>query len=146
MKTVITSTEYSYRADQEASIMTAVAADSADDLLGVRETARRLGVHENTVRNWEASGLLTAVRLPTGSRWRRFLAADVARLQHLNEDGRLEQARATHVGLTRQELGDLLAVARMYLDAFAASNPESPGHRQLYQNVTDIVRRYGGEE
>ncbi len=30
----------------------------------VRETARRLGVDENTVRNWEKRGLLRAIRLP----------------------------------------------------------------------------------
>lgn len=49
------------------------------DLLNVRDTARRLGVHENTVRNWERRGLLRAVRLP-GSGFRRFDAADVDRL------------------------------------------------------------------
>lgn len=37
-------------------------------LLSVRETARRLGVHENTVRRWADRGILDAVRLPTGVR------------------------------------------------------------------------------
>jgi hypothetical protein len=50
------------------------------ELLNVRDTARALGVHENTVRNWEERGLLRAVRLP-GSGFRRFAAADVARLR-----------------------------------------------------------------
>jgi excisionase family DNA binding protein len=49
------------------------------ELLNVRDTARALGVHENTVRNWEERGLLRAVRLP-GSGFRRFAAADVERL------------------------------------------------------------------
>lgn len=40
-------------------------------LLSVRETARLLGVHENTVRNWEKRGVLRAARLP-GSDYRRF--------------------------------------------------------------------------
>jgi len=31
-------------------------------MLSVRETARRLGVHENTVRNWQKRGLIRAVR------------------------------------------------------------------------------------
>lgn len=53
----------------------------AEHRLSVRETARRLGVHENTVRNWEERGLLRAVRLP-GSGYRRFDPTDVARLQH----------------------------------------------------------------
>ena len=47
-------------------------------LLGVREAARRLGVHENTLRRWEKSGLIRAVKLPTGVR--RFRAEDVERL------------------------------------------------------------------
>src|SRR6266508_2305534 len=50
------------------------------ELLNVRDTARALGVHENTVRNWEERGILRAVRLP-GSGYRRFSAADVDRLR-----------------------------------------------------------------
>lgn len=42
-------------------------------LLSVRATADLLGVHENTVLNWEERGLLQAVRLP-GSGFRRFPA------------------------------------------------------------------------
>lgn len=44
-------------------------------LMQVRQTARALGVHENTVRRWEERGLLQAVRLPSGVR--RFRAEDV---------------------------------------------------------------------
>ncbi len=47
--------------------------------LNVRETAEWLGVHENTIRNWEKRGLLHAVRLP-GSGFRRFDAAEVDRM------------------------------------------------------------------
>lgn len=50
------------------------------ELLNVRDTARRLGVHENTVRNWERAGVLRAVRLP-GSGYRRFALADVERMR-----------------------------------------------------------------
>jgi hypothetical protein len=50
------------------------------ELLNVRDTARALGVHENTVRNWEARGLLRAVHLP-GSGFRRFAVDDVERLR-----------------------------------------------------------------
>lgn len=50
-----------------------------NDLLNVRETARRLGVHENTVRNWARQGILPEARVP-GSRFHRFQAADVERL------------------------------------------------------------------
>jgi excisionase family DNA binding protein len=50
------------------------------ELLNVRDTARVLGVHENTVRNWEERGILRAVRLP-GSGYRRFSVQDVERLR-----------------------------------------------------------------
>ena len=50
------------------------------ELLNVRDTARLLGVHENTIRNWQSRGVLRAVRLP-GSGYRRFSAADVERLR-----------------------------------------------------------------
>lgn len=46
------------------------------EMLNVRETAARLGVHENTVRNLEERGLLPATRLP-GSGYRRFRVEDV---------------------------------------------------------------------
>ena len=48
--------------------------------LNVRETARRLEIHENTVRNWEERGLIRAVKLP-GSGYRRFDLAEVERLR-----------------------------------------------------------------
>jgi excisionase family DNA binding protein len=50
------------------------------ELLNVRETARALGVHENTIRNWEARGVLRAIHLP-GSGFRRFASEDVERLR-----------------------------------------------------------------
>jgi hypothetical protein len=50
------------------------------ELLNVRDTAQALGVHENTIRNWEARGLLRAARLP-GSGFRRFAVQDVERLR-----------------------------------------------------------------
>ena len=40
------------------------------EFLNVRDTARVLGVHENTIRNWESRGLLRAIHLP-GSGFRR---------------------------------------------------------------------------
>jgi excisionase family DNA binding protein len=53
---------------------------SDDEWIGVRETARRLGVHENTVRNWAHAGVLTS-RQTQGTRgWTRLLASDVDRL------------------------------------------------------------------
>ncbi|MDK8172188.1 helix-turn-helix domain-containing protein [Curtobacterium citreum] len=51
----------------------------SDEFLNVRETAKRLDVHENTVRNWVKAGQLPDARLP-GSRFHRFRLADVERL------------------------------------------------------------------
>lgn len=51
----------------------------SDDLFNVRQTAKELGVHENTVRNLEKRGELKAVRLPSGVR--RFRKADIARMR-----------------------------------------------------------------
>jgi excisionase family DNA binding protein len=48
-------------------------------LLQVREVARGLGVHENTIRRWEERGLIQAVHLPSGVR--RFRPQDVAALR-----------------------------------------------------------------
>ena len=50
------------------------------EFLNVRETARRLGVHENTVRNMQARGDLRCVRLP-GSGYRRFVREDIERMR-----------------------------------------------------------------
>jgi hypothetical protein len=47
----------------------------SDDLstyIGVREAARRLGVHENTVRNWANRGILHSVTMPGPSGFQRF--------------------------------------------------------------------------
>lgn len=51
------------------------------EFFNVRTTAEALGVHENTVRNWEKSGLLRGVKLP-GSGFRRFPREEVERMRH----------------------------------------------------------------
>jgi len=53
---------------------------STTEFLNVRQTARELEVHENTVRNLERRGDLKAVRLP-GSGFRRFRKEDVDRMR-----------------------------------------------------------------
>jgi excisionase family DNA binding protein len=52
----------------------------AQKLMNVRQTAEILGVHENTVRNWEERGILPAVRLP-GSGFRRFDPSTVEQMR-----------------------------------------------------------------
>src|ERR1035437_5435824 len=53
--------------------------ETDESLLNVRETARRLSVHENTIRNWARDGILPSARVP-GSRFHRFRLEDVERL------------------------------------------------------------------
>jgi excisionase family DNA binding protein len=52
----------------------------ATELLSVRATAEHLGVHENTIRNWESRGVLRGIRLP-GSNFRRFPREEVERMR-----------------------------------------------------------------
>jgi excisionase family DNA binding protein len=52
------------------------AAQQGPETLSVRQVARMLGIHENTVRNWAVSGQLTDVRIP-GSHSNRFLRSQV---------------------------------------------------------------------
>jgi DNA-binding transcriptional MerR regulator len=49
-------------------------------LFNLRQAATRLGVHENTARNWESKGILRAIHLPT-SRYRRFEIGEIERMQ-----------------------------------------------------------------
>jgi excisionase family DNA binding protein len=50
------------------------------EFMNVRETAKHLGVHENTVRNWERNGVLRGFKLP-GSGFRRFSREDIERMR-----------------------------------------------------------------
>lgn len=50
------------------------------DLLGVRATARRLGVHESTVRNWAASGFIHPFSRKLDGGFMKFDEAEVARV------------------------------------------------------------------
>ena len=46
----------------------------------VRQAARLIGVHENTIRNWEERGIIRAVHLP-GSGFRRVPASEIERIR-----------------------------------------------------------------
>jgi hypothetical protein len=48
-------------------------------LLSGRESASRLGIHENTLRKWADRGIVRVVHLP-GSGFRRYSLDDVNRL------------------------------------------------------------------
>jgi len=55
-----------------------------EDLIGVRDAARLLGVHENTIRNWAKRGRLRAVLIP-GTNRRRFHRSEVLELAESKE-------------------------------------------------------------
>ena len=52
-----------------------------DELLTGRAAARRLGIHENTVRNWADAGILPVAAVMPGTRYRRYYPADVEALK-----------------------------------------------------------------
>jgi excisionase family DNA binding protein len=57
----------------------ALVLDSKAPTIPLKAAADRLGVHDNTVRNWIDRGVLHAYRLPTGAR--RLPVAEVERLE-----------------------------------------------------------------
>jgi DNA-binding transcriptional MerR regulator len=103
--------------------------------IGPRAAARRLGVHENTVRNWADSGVLrVAAETPAG--FRRFDEADVAALaEQLSARASARAARRAAAGeplrrqvaLLREQVA-LLERANDNLRAqLAAGKDGSPG-------------------
>lgn len=54
-------------------------------LMQVREAARALGVHENTLRRWADAGYIKPVKLPSGVR--RFRSEDVLAVRDTMFDG-----------------------------------------------------------
>ncbi|MFP3881582.1 MAG: helix-turn-helix domain-containing protein [Actinomycetota bacterium] len=94
--------------------------------LGVRETALRLGVHENTVRNWAKKGILPTARIP-GSSFHRFDAEDVERLR------RTRGAPVDSVEEERRVVGPELVNATQ-LNQWA-------NHREAQSTLPELVRR-----
>ena len=58
--------------------------------LTLKEAAEQLGVHPNTLRNWERRGVIRLERLP-GSRYRRVPVYEVQRLAPESDEKRSEQ-------------------------------------------------------
>jgi excisionase family DNA binding protein len=63
--------------------------DQKDAVLTVREVARILNIHENTVRRWGAQGILKEYRIGP-RRDRRFLYEDVAHLLKIIDNNRIK--------------------------------------------------------
>jgi excisionase family DNA binding protein len=116
--------------------------ETKGSLLNVRETARRLGVHENTVRNWAKAGILPEARVP-GSRFHRFREADVNRL--LKQRGKVTPT----LQADRRTIGPELVDASQ-LNAWATTRPAQDRCPELIRRllaatpgITSIVVRSG---
>ena len=99
-----------------------------EEFLGVREAARRLGVHENTVRNWARTGVLAESQLP-GSRFRRFRASEVARL--VAQRGQTAPSLQTERRVVNPEL----------VNANQLKQWPSTRARDAQENFPELVRR-----
>ncbi len=89
--------------------------DTDSPHLSIREAARQLGVHDNTVRRYADRGLVRAVRLPSGVR--RLLRDDVEALVPRGPDASgsseppsLDDLAAPGVFLSDRELEEFLAM------------------------------------
>ena len=99
-------------------------ANETQEHLTLREAARRIGVHENTIRNWVKRGLVDPVQVP-GSRYPRYRADDIDRVAHQQEVSS-EKARRTE--------GTTELVDAGFLDSWA-------GTRQAQELLPEVVRR-----
>jgi len=62
--------------------------------LTLKEASEKLGIHPNTLRNWERKGLVRLARLP-GGRNRRVPVYEVERLEREMEDGWPEESASS---------------------------------------------------
>ena len=94
--------------------------------LTLKRAAKRLGVHEQTLRSWEKRGLIRLVRLP-GSGYRRVPVAEIERLQMAMQAGPL--VNGVRVVPPRQDADSLIkaqALAKAVQDELA--NLETAGN------------------
>ena len=96
----------------------------AREHLTLRDAARRIGVHENTIRNWVSRGLLQPVKL-AGVRYQRFRADDIDRVAHQQQ---VSSEKARRTGGTTE------LVDADYLELWA-------GSRQAEELLPEVVAR-----
>lgn len=100
----------------------------AGEFLNVRDAARALGVHENTIRNWVKEGRLTDARLP-GSRFIRLKRGDIDRL--IDQRGKdLPSVKAERL-IASPELATASHLRRWALDS----------SRDAQEHLPEMVRR-----
>lgn len=101
-------------------------------MITIREAARRLGVHENTVRRYADRGLIHAERLPSGVR--RLRRQDVERLASGRED---EFGRET----TTEEIFSEPGKFRTGLEAYEAAPQLFDSDEELEEFVSWIYEQ-----
>ena len=102
--------------------------DEQPEFLTVVETAKRLGVHENTIRNWVRNGKLQTARIP-GARANRFDARDVERL--LSQRGKV----VSTVSQERRTIGPEL------VDASQLGQWADTESRDAQDTMPELIRR-----
>jgi excisionase family DNA binding protein len=105
--------------------MTEHFAENDAHTLNVREAARRLDVHENTIRNWVADGLLTDARVP-GSSFIRLRLAEVESMTAHRHSAEVEAAM-----VAAREAVENLRVTVARAEAFLSSCVIPPGTSDL---------------
>lgn len=107
--------------------------DSEDELkpfLNVRETAKLLGVHENTIRNWVTAGTLVSSRLP-GATAHRFAREEVLRM--LKKRGE----RAASIAPALRVDGELVTANQ--LDAWATLDDAKGAFPELMRRLLAVT-------
>jgi len=100
---------------------------SNSEYLNVRETARLLQVHENTIRNWADKGVLKSAKLP-GARSHRFERSEVERVE------RDRGKSASSVGRALRQDGPEL-VGPFDLNAWAARHDAKTAFPELMDRL-----------
>lgn len=99
------------------------------ELLTIAQAAKKLGVHANSLRNYEKRGLIKPARLPSGQR--RYSADELARLLSSGEIFGQEERNATlyaRVSTKKQADSGNLERQMLRLRQFAKDKGFTVGH------------------
>ncbi|MFJ2620154.1 helix-turn-helix domain-containing protein [Glutamicibacter sp. NPDC087344] len=106
--------------------------------MNVRETARLLGVHENTIRNWVKVGVLISARVP-GATSHRFAREEVLRVQR--QRGETTSSVAPALRVDNPEL-----VTANALNSWAGSEDAKGAFPELMRRLLSVTPGISGLE
>ena len=105
------------------------------EITTVAGAARFLGVHPNTIRRWEQSGLIAALRLPSGVR--RFQLDELQRVRgEMIPDLDLAHLAKAVKKLGEYSLGNITAEQAAPEVTFVGSQPAINISQQIYDKLT----------